>query len=553
MAILSRFVGLAHHFSHIDDVGVAKTILDAAIIGKQSPFWSVSVIWTFAPLQFICTALLINFEQSYRELLFWGRLPSFVVSVAGIFAAYACLLRLRFKQQSAHLIALALLACSWQAIIYAKQMNNYAFGLTGAWLMLVCLCVNLNASKLSYLSIVLQSAFLAGLCYAHYQLFFLVPAYYLALFFFRRNDHGLPHLCMRFAAGAAVLIAVLWPLYSFFFSKVYDPSGVYNGLNYNVGPAGKFLFSWPEAGSLAENIRYSLTFFLNNFPDTLYAMLAFVPDRNALSGAALKLILCLLVAWGGVRLFKERKTPEGRLLFYYLFFSLLFWILLVILQKLTLSPTRHSMIYIPMLILCAAKGAEGMASFFGNNILKLKPETQNYGMLFTAMVIVFLFSASYHVFLKERKDPFNEKEILAVLSRFDADALISFDSTVQPGMMKSLRDYFGHYDTGHVPHDILYRSGADFDRIAWVSHRSALSHESWAELYKNFNLYVRKRTPFWLAEGKQPPMPVPRSLSQYRTLYSKEISSDVEIDYSRQTLNGYNGFFFYVLERKPAV
>ncbi|MCM8775322.1 MAG: hypothetical protein NC930_03075, partial [Candidatus Omnitrophica bacterium] len=136
--ILVRLIDLGEHFTHVDDIGVAKSILNAkapysipmkeegmddakifmadAGIKGSLPFWdqvvsislnllekvmgaqlykafasqarklfAVSRAWTYAPLQFFITYFLIETDQSYREKIFWGRFPSFLFGVGGLF------------------------------------------------------------------------------------------------------------------------------------------------------------------------------------------------------------------------------------------------------------------------------------------------------------------------------------------------------------------------------------------------------------------------------------------------------------------------------------
>lgn len=89
--ILVRLLPLDSHFGHVDDLGVAKTVLKyqqdyksfaPARILKNPVLsllyqWSgVAREWTYAPAQFVLTYYLIHSGQTYREIVFWGRLPS---------------------------------------------------------------------------------------------------------------------------------------------------------------------------------------------------------------------------------------------------------------------------------------------------------------------------------------------------------------------------------------------------------------------------------------------------------------------------------------------
>jgi hypothetical protein len=176
--IYARFVELAWHFTNVDDLGIAE------IIFASEPRWNVFhllITLTNAPFEYLFTYFLISPNQGYRELLFWGRLPS---CVAGILAIVALILFYRRYSKGRiweAFLPTALLACSWENIAYAKQMFSYAIGVLAAALSFVLFVNNLK-DKLILKSLILTSLGLAVLCSMQYQMFLFIPAFFLALF-----------------------------------------------------------------------------------------------------------------------------------------------------------------------------------------------------------------------------------------------------------------------------------------------------------------------------------------------------------------------------------
>src|SRR3990167_2431660 len=164
-----RFADLATHMTYVDDIGVAKTILtykkinyfDSSVMNRElqsTPYgvrgpafdflkqvrnagllYPVLDIlkqvmrmtyiprqWTYAPLQFFGTYYLLHDHQSYREKIFWGRFPSFVMGMLGILAAAFFYRRYEQEENASCLFGVSLMSFSWEIIIYANQIESYA-------------------------------------------------------------------------------------------------------------------------------------------------------------------------------------------------------------------------------------------------------------------------------------------------------------------------------------------------------------------------------------------------------------------------------------------
>ena len=172
LGLSSRLNLLENHFSHIDDIGVAKTIIERnqdyeslkeniefkkktiltkyknnkfinilnnlekinilnhIILSKFFLDYKVNPVpknWTYAPSQFYLTNLLINEDLNYNQLKIAGRTPSLILNLLSILILYFVLKKIYLKNnfKISFLICSTLIFLSWENIIYSSQMSNY--------------------------------------------------------------------------------------------------------------------------------------------------------------------------------------------------------------------------------------------------------------------------------------------------------------------------------------------------------------------------------------------------------------------------------------------
>ena len=114
--------------------------------------------------------------------------------------------------------------------------------------------------------------------------------------------------------------------------------------NWNVGPNNCFLFSLPSKDIII-NIEYIIRFFGNN----LYSLYKnfFVSNRSDVLSHVLIIFFIVLSILGFISLHRNRKYFKLRI---FMDVNLILILGMIVLGKLTLSPSRHMMIVIPFLI-----------------------------------------------------------------------------------------------------------------------------------------------------------------------------------------------------------
>lgn len=517
-AALNRF-GLSH-FAQLP-------VFDSAISLSNHVlrYLAIPVYWTYAPLQFIGTSFLVSESQSYRDVLFWGRFPSMFFGCLALL--FLCFFYQRFgaSKTGENLSALALLACSWPAVIFSKQMHNYSLGVFAA----VCLLILLVRESSQKNSAPVKTGFLlALLCAAHYQIIFLIPAFCGALWWKGASEAGSAKKNMHPDILRAFFF---WLLFALPTSIIFLIQKASRGVNdWNRGVRGEYLFSWDASKPLAESFLKAVYFYADNFIVLVNSQLAFARE-DIFDVWILSLILPMLVLAGFWRFFSSKEKKDGVLGAFFLLTAGV-WLLLTALGKLTLSPTRHSLILAPFLCVLVPSGLVQVCLFlkkFTNTDLALKCN----GFLACLVIAGFLFSYSGE--MERRRDVFDPIKIKAVLNRFEVKTVIGFNGTLNLSLMPEVTGNFQYLDERfRLPRsrDVRFRDLGD--TIALVSHNEKL------------NAHVRQR----LSDLIKRETGLQVNLKDYRLIYSEEVNSNTEIEFSSRTKNGTNGFFLYVLSRK---
>jgi len=544
--IWARFADLAWHFTHIDDLGVAKSIVDAKLRKEFFFFATVPLFWTYAPLQFMFTKLIVHPEQSYREVLFWGRFPSAVFGSAGILAMIWFGSKAYAGRVSMILISSMVVALSLENIIHAKQMHNYALGVTSAILLLTLLQAHLERKNFPFWWMGLNGLACAAFAAAQYQLLFFLPGFFLVTLI-----HGLRSSKNRFlyslnwVLSGAFFAAAFYPVWFYFLSRHSKSSMP----GWNGGKAAEFVLTFDGAENAWERLTVVLKFFVSVFPVVLQSNAAFIPESHPFYVLAVYYVMTALFLFGLISYADGPGTVKKyRGLFWLVLWAV--WLYLMIQKKIVLSPTRHSLVLLPFMAMTIAEGFGYLFERLGRgNEAKWMTIEKRAGST-AAVFALCLFLSGFGGFLEKRRDPFNEKEIASVVKRFDADMLIRVDYTLQPVFMKSLSEWFSFREEGWPTHELLYKRGPENDTLVWLSHRWKLTEENFEKARIELNTFIMaSNVKRYLTGRKSVPIIEPH-FRDYQIVFKEEKDSDVQIDFSRRTRNGSNNFYFYVLKKK---
>jgi hypothetical protein len=539
LGIYARVAELNRHFSHVDDIGVAKSIIATQEEGRLAAF-AVSEHWTYAPFQFLVTSLVLNAQQSYRQVLFWGRVPSCVFALLGLICIVLFYRRWKKDWAEEGSIALLILTFSWANIILAKQMHNYALGVSASVFMLWLLMDGIKQPKLTLLRSVVEGVVLGILASTQYSVIFLIPGFFAARFWQGlQNKEKYYSLGINLFACAVFCMLIIFPLWWFFLRRLIAAG--YGGVSdWSQGPQGEYVFSLP-ATNLWEHISYAAVFFVNNFYLIVQSSTAIFSDSSFLKTPFTIVMLIFLML--GIYSFILTKERERRLVSIYAVGVFLTWIALVVLGKLTFSPTRHSLIFLPLLALLIAEGFCFCAK-------KLFRQRSKLATSVFVLLLIIIFSVQFPQFLKERRDPFSEDDFIELVKTYDVDAVISANWTTQLEVMRKLRDYYGYFGKHFLDYSLIARDPKNYDTVLWVSHRDPLNPQTLMKSYQQVNKFVYFLNALRVNRGELPFAFWQPFEGVYDILYKKEIKSEIESEYSRHTHNGTNSLYIYVLRRR---
>lgn len=566
------------HFAHVDDIGVASAILSAkshppsaddllqtardkyaagstsprvalllelerrglwrplhAMTAAVYPFVVVPLTFTYAPLQFLVTAPLLDPADGYQRVKFLGRLPSVGFSVLAI--AIVALTARRLGAGGATMlaaVAAALLACSGEHTTIAALMYSYAATSAASAAVLLLTAVDARRRGWPARFVATRSLILSALLYLSYQTVMLLPGYFAALGLGALRRSARPDR-PRLALQGALLVAVVG--LAFLPAYLFRVAGI-AAINYNAGPAGEFVFR-PRDGALTA-LGEAPRFLLVNSWIAVKALVPPVPDESpAAAVAAAVVVLGLLIGlWRMVALaLRSRAWRAAAAVGIYTAVTLVLFLTLVLAGQLAIGPTRHLVVYLPIVVVASAYGLRTGVLFVCARRTWARPGTL-WGAVAGASVALLLWAYVGYAprLFAERRDRFDERRIQAMARDYRVDLVVA-DTAEQLRVMPSLMREAPVLSTGDA--------GRTPSRAAGVAPRP--QRILVVSQFEAFTEPVCLRVQALLI-GRSEVDPRAPCLSRVRTVYSVASPSDVEVEFSRRTRNGTNGFYASVIE-----
>jgi len=554
----TRWDALPRLFTNVDDIGVASTILDARrenttaamraalqgapgvrakalrladrvgllpVAAALAPVAEVPRVFTYAPAQFLLTAPLVSEQMPYETLVRRGRLPSFVFGVLGVLLIALLARALGGADAGARmLVAGALAACSWEFWIYSAQMETYAIGVAGSAAMLWMVAGRANAGARDVTA--LEALALAAMPWLQYQFLFFLPGYAMARAW---QAYG----AERDARRAVVSLATLTLPATFSTALLYHfflgfHASADAGINWNAGPQGEFLFRLPGGGAVAA-LTYAAHFFVTNTLRSAHAMVSFLPEQHPAQGA----LTVALGAFGvlGLWTIARERTPAARAVSSFVAVTALVWLALIVRDKITLSPTRHSLVLLPVIALAVAAGVARLGALAGRRLV--------VASLATALCIAG-FAASYAGERDARRDPWSEASFAALLAETHPDLVVAHDCLWNLRLMQHVGA--PAFDAGCItgPHArwVGEAPSATPARVLFINGSLPLSEERFDSLRA-----LLDRTPKGIG-----------SLGPWGSYTKRQVVADTgrrEVEFSARTHPGRNALYATLLTLDP--
>jgi hypothetical protein len=457
MAIFVRVDDLQNQFPTIDDTGVAWTLLNhtdqlnVSYIKKKiydskhedfntpqyillrsldeaqslelglailKPVIKMTIIpqtWTYAPIQYIFTSILLNNNLSYKSVLFWGRFPSCVFSILSLLML-VLLLRKIFKDEwyLPTIFSLLIFGFSLENIVYAKHMSNYSAGMFSLLLLINIYIASRNSENLK--SPLLQGFLLAICVGLSYQVLFFIPAFFGSWLlmerktFFKKNEFIIRNLNnIKFRNFIRIFFAFLVFSSALIFTFVIFQSK--RGEAGSTGIPNRYYFEIPFMNTLGvistflNDLSYTITFFISNGFETTNFLLS---NSQYTSSVSLFIIYSFIFVML-VGLFSGIKSQNKGLkeISVFIILSIVTYFLLILFKKIPLSPSRHSLILLPILAIMIAMGIFA--------IFRLIPNSRRIYFLiitlFAGSIMVGSFWSNYNDFISKRVDLMNDSRL----------------------------------------------------------------------------------------------------------------------------------------------
>lgn len=577
LGALARWWQASDHFGHVDDLAVATTLLSpnratyptwaevhdradkwlrkqpdrvgasnnsmvealvAAAIFVKASYLALSPIasnWTYAPAQFVLTDLLLSLQSDYVSAKFLGRFPSLLLGLFAIVLTYLAFSPAKsIKPSPANTIPTLLVALSWQQIIYSAQMENYAAATFGG-MVLVYLVMRLDAAAQAFFEHrILLGSFLGGLTALQYQLAILVFAFLVTMVVSMKRRYpswnaALSTQIPTVIAAGAVFSVVTLP-YLFFMWK--------GSLNWNVGPSQEFLYQL-AGRDFSSAVGYTISFFSRNLFIVVESMFAPVSNENALL-PILTAALCIVILIGAASLYL-RSSPETRALRYFVGTSFAVWLALVVVGKLALSPTRHTMVFVPLLLVFVAMGCSSIYDWLSRRSHKIA----DAAAACFCLVWIAAFAADYQTEATAREDKFSEDMVLRLVDEFQVDSAVQHTWTLSLSLMPGLRHRVLVVSAGRTQElcdETLGNNKFGFSDDGLMGRHRVMFISHWAPLPEAILPCFVKR----LAGNG------PNKVSLSKHLIHRVVErSDTSIDWSKRTRNGTNGLFVDIYDFSP--
>lgn len=426
IGVLVRLYMCFFQFTVCDDLGTAVSILYGESGQKWSlqncingfnSFWNFG--WTYAPLQGILISLILSPSYSYRAIIILGRFPSFLCGCFALFGLWRLLIGL-FEQEQQHIRAkicvltgVILLSLSYENIIYSAQMEPYAVGVLGSIVFLWLLKWNRK-----HFNMAISTIIVVLFCSAQYQLFIFAFVFYIIRMLCSIRDHKELAKIFLSAISAAFLTVPVW-------SFVLMGGMKNRGINWNRGINGEYLFS-PDDLKGYEFIKYTISFVINNLKQCFQYLLLPCKMETLASIAA---VMLLAIAIVGLVKMHSKDNRVWRDIAWYIDFILLIHFALVFLGKLSLSPSRHSLVLTPLFLVCISFGLHTLMDVFQRKIFF-------YMLCGMNVLIVIFFFAELPEQVKQRTNRVSEGYLLSLFDEYDFDCIVTYGYSMDIYAMK---------------------------------------------------------------------------------------------------------------------
>lgn len=528
--IVMRVIMAAFHFTHIDDIGVANSIIHLSHIIKNDEIGIAKEFcnyWTYAPFQSLITQQLVNDNMSYFLNIFMGRFPSLICGVLFVWVIYKILSKTQLNQNAEYsrILIICIISLSWENIIYSAQMEPYSIGaLFGAIIVFLLIDKFYDNWEKTVISTILFSV----ACYAQYQMFILVFAMYIASFIYNLIIKNKGNLIRVVVTGAVNFITSV-PLLIFLFTS----GKLQQGVNaWNVGQNGIFMFQNIVDKNLFDILKYIFSFFTRNI--FICFKYLFLADSFKYIANILTVILLIFACLGIYYIHRNKEY-----LVFAIFNDILMVILLVMIIKgnMTLGPSRHILFVEPILIMLIYFGIVQLSTIQRMRLYYCKI------VITTICLIILLFVFSIPKELTTRKNFISEKFVCNLLDKYEPGFVFT-EFNLADLYLFNIDGFSNNSEPtgkGWLQNDTINIKPKKDDSIVLISKNYSIDDIRIIE--NSMRQQLEERVNYFNLDKEW------ANIDNYTIAYKKEIDTDAEVEYARNYYQNYpNSLYLYVLK-----
>lgn len=544
-AFYVRHKDLATHFSTYDDLTPAQILLKVKKSEEGKPLRKLlepslylGANTSYAPLQFFLTNQLLDESMGYRETLYWGRIPSFLFSFLTIILFFWLLVKYYDEVRVLHkplyqallILGTVMFAFSWEHVIYTKFMGSYTIG--PFFLVLFLLQLFQMAKRESYpwtyLLFPLFLIMLGGI--SQYQLILFVPGFAVATAWLMYRPLYANHERVRASLTLLVFGFSYVSYFIFVWKKFLKPNG--GSIAGERGLEDMFLLGLENHDGFLTKAGRVIEFFPLNFGRLIGSNLSYTFESTPLSYLIWTFCFFFLLM-GYFKLWSDSKDNVRRSFALFITVTGIVWMGLIFQGKMALSPTRHHMILIPLMILLVLEGVYLVVQALW---LARISSTRAWAPSLFAVLIVVSFAMSFPKMTKDRQDPFDEKALIDVFQKYNVGLVYEAPNILNLYFMKDLGKQFPVVSAFWVGLTST-RSSYDIETVAFVAQMENLTPKHFSDFVQIFNKQSGSQK--WIA-----------NLEDYEVIHS-ESKEGVPMDYSSLSQREKNNYRLHILKRKP--
>ncbi|MBQ6786619.1 MAG: hypothetical protein IJO85_02725 [Lachnospiraceae bacterium] len=472
------------HFTTCDDLGVAMSMLRG-----QSEEWSIknsiegflsfrAFGWTYAPLQFVVTSILLSPQYSYLQTIVMGRIPSLFFGIVSLLILYKLCEAIwqdneQVRGKQARICSLILLATSFENIIYSSQMESYTIGVVAVLICLFLLIVNVEDFKFIYTTLLITL-----LCYAQYQLFIFVFCFYVVMFF---KYIRIRKTCLKIVLSGMLAVLLNIPNLLSFFSSGMSA----RGLNWNTGIQGQYIYDITLLENWGSIVNYTIEFFVSNVIQCYKYLLLPCKYDTIATFFAIILVVFSLVGLIGLHKGNRIQRDIGH------FIDVVLGLYLVFLIKgiLTLSPSRHLLVMVPIMLICICGGFIVLL----NKLANIKYCDLLCYLYYIVIIGLFILELPNQINIRTNR--FSEKYFEDILNEYKPDIVITYGYSMDPYLFEN-SGYVLELDD-NLCEGIIYKKDLDIydesdKKVVFFSNNSICDEDYYAREEKFLQTKLRE-------------------------------------------------------------